>query len=76
MTCHTDNIETRSRSLNITPYNIQGTKEKTRHTTMPIQSIVKRSTVVQSRNSETRYYMGRSPKRKAQAKGIQPKQAM
>jgi len=54
MTCHTDNIETRSWIINTTPYNIQGTKEKTRHTMIPIQSIVKRSTVVQSRNSETR----------------------
>jgi len=33
---------------NVTPTSIQGTREKTRHTMMPIQGIVKRSTVVQN----------------------------
>jgi len=33
---------------NVTPTSIQGTKEKTRHTTTPIQRIVKRSTIVQN----------------------------
>jgi len=34
MTCHTDNIETRSWSINITPYNIHDTlwcQDKTRY---------------------------------------------